>query len=248
MIFVGGEYSRMKQKLLIAVLLSLDIFWFSSVANAEDFEPVFAADQAVLTSRSQEFEVNQFRELARWRSVDDMVSSMEEHVRVASEEFERAKKLAESGAISKAELDSKKFEFDQVTSGLERVKLEQRQAEISTEISGLRVLEEGNPQVDFRLKIVSLRLEGVKLQKKSMNLNLNSSRRAEGYFEERYKNGIILVKKKIITKLEFEKRKSDYLDATNRVKVILHELESLELSIVGLEKSKDRIERKVDAT
>ena len=233
-----GRFLNTKSRAFYFIIMAFTMAWN---AHAQDFLPIFAADQPVLTTKSQEFEVAQFRELARWRSVDDKVSSLTEDVKRASENFERAKKLAASGAVSQSELDNKKFFYEQLSASLDQLKLEQRLAEISTELFKLRILEEGNPTKDFRIKIVELKIESVALEKRSNESSLEAAKGAESFFDTRVRNGQKLLKKSLISQVEFDQRRSQLLDAQNKVKVIEHQIEALNISATGLEKSRSRL-------
>lgn len=228
-------------KFFASLFLTLCGLVFANATYAQDFTPSFAADQPVLTTRSQEFEVLQFKELARWRSVDDRVSSMIDDVKRALENYERAQKLLAKGAISQVELDNKKFFFEQISAGLYRLKIEQKVAELSADILKLRVLEEGNPTKDYRLKIIEKKLEIMSLEKDSNESSLDAAKRAEYFYEYRLKSGDALLKKNVISQVEYDQRRSQHLDAQNKTKMIMHEIDALNVSTQGLEKSRARL-------
>src|SRR5271165_4340582 len=68
------------------------------------FDPAYAANQATVTSRSLQEELDQFRSITQWQTAKNQYESTQLKFEKAKRDFERAQSLRKAGTITEVAL------------------------------------------------------------------------------------------------------------------------------------------------
>jgi hypothetical protein len=212
-----------------------------SAASESPFDPVFAADQKVITTSTMESEMHQFRSISRWKASGARLSTAERKRDQTKVELDRVQALYEKGKASEASLNLAKFEYQNSVDRVTQMNNLLQHSKYDAIINRLKVLEDGNPGVDHRLEIASASLEATKIDLGNLGKNREAAISSRSYYETRLKNGKILFEKGIISKADYERRELDYQNSVDQVQALDFEILSSKEAIKGLELSLSRL-------
>ncbi len=138
-------------------------------------------------------------------------------------------------------LEAAEFNYQQTEAGLTRIKVEETRAQLSTELAKQRLLEEGNPGSDYRQEIVTTRINSLGLEKIVVQSALDSAIGTREYFKSRLAVTELLFAKKLDTVYDRDYKQSLVISSEETVQKLKHQLQSIDESITGLEKTRKRL-------
>jgi hypothetical protein len=214
-----------------------------SVANSStsEFEPVYAADQPRIGFESLLYERAQFDQFSSYTDVLGRAQRKTLERDQLRNRFRRATESAKKGAISEAEL--KRTEYLYRISEFQLLETQDQLDETrhSADLYRSYVLQNGNDGSDRRLEIATTMKLQLKSRKAAMVSNLNGLILQKDYFEKRFADGEYLHRQKAISDVELEARKFE-LDSTKiSIETTRRRIEIMELAILGLDRSIDRL-------
>ncbi len=212
-----------------------------SMASEAPFDPVFAADQKVITTSTMESEMHQFRSISKWKASGASLSTAERKRDQAKVELDRVQNLFDKGQATESNLNFAKFEYQNSVDRVTQMSNLLQHSKYDAIINRLKVLEDGNPGVDHRLKIAEASLEATKIELGNLEKNKDAAISSRSYFETRLKNGKILFQKGIISKADLERRELDYQNSVDQVQALDFEILYSKEAIKGLELSYSRL-------
>jgi hypothetical protein len=228
---------------LFTVSISILFLSIASFANEAPFDPVFAADQKVITTATMESEMQQFRAISRWKASGARLDTAERKRDQAKIELDRIQGLFEKGQSTEANLNLAKFEYQNSVDRVTQIGNQLQHSKYDAIINRLKVLEDGNPGVDHRFEIAEASLQATKIELGNLEKNRDAATISQSYFETRFKNGKILFQKGVIAKAELERRELDYQNAVNQVQALDFEILSSRAAVKGLELSYSRLKK-----
>ncbi|HMN67860.1 MAG TPA: hypothetical protein PKC28_04910 [Bdellovibrionales bacterium] len=204
-------------------------------------EPVYAADQRVISTDSVELEIEQFRFIARYHQVQDQLREAELKRDQAKKDFERDSKLFDQGSISETKFLNSQLQYQ--TSERAVLQLTSRvdeQKSLAT-ISGLKLLEKGNPGSDHRGEIFATMQTRLDFEKRNLIESKNMARLNLDFFSMRYENGQKLHRKGVISDMQLEQRELELQNAKDQLQSVEYQIIAVQDAMAGLKKSQDRI-------
>lgn len=216
-------------------LVSLLVSYFSFAA--EEFVPAKAADQRELTSDSILFEGLQYQFMGKWKTSSELLKTAEMKRDQMKNEFEVAKKLAQDGKISDNQLKVAALNYQESESAVHRTKGDEQRHRANAMVSKLRLLEKGNPGLDQRRPIAMAIHDQLTAERENYESALKSAQMSMEYFKARAENGKILYDKKVISRIEYERRNLDFENAKVEVLSAKNDLETSSESLKGIEES-----------
>jgi hypothetical protein len=221
-------------------LICAAILFFHSVnslAGEGPFDPVFAADQKVISTSTMESEIQQFRSISRWNASKARLDTAERKRDQAKVELDRVQKLFDRGQTPESNLNLAKFEYQNSIDRVTQMNNLLEHSKYDAIINRLKILEEGNPGVDHRRKIAEAYWEAAKIELNNLFKSRDNAASSRSYFETRLKNGRILFEKGIISKADLERRELEYQNSTDQLKALEFEISASKDAIKGLEAS-----------
>lgn len=225
----------MSMILLVAMLST------TSAYAAAPLVPVYAADQAQVTNDSMRYETQQFRAMAKWKSAVAMLETAELQRDQSKRTFERESNLFKSGASSESKLLAAERDYLNSEEMVIRLNGAVTLARATAEVNQQLVLEVGNPGVDNRRQISESMLVALRTEKRNQQAALTNAMSSKAYHERRRENGKILFDKGLMSSVEYEQRQLAAKAASDGVDSVKFELDGIENSIAGMEKTQARI-------
>ena len=228
--------------ILFTILFSL----FTSLAFATDkmdeFIPAHAADQIQITTDSMLYEELQFKAIAKWHTSKDQLRTAELKRDQFKREFEIMKKLATGGQASDSQLQNAALNFQNSESNVYRYKGEVQKAKSGAMINKMRLLEKGNPGRDHRKEVVQAIHDSLLIERENMRSALDSALMTLDYHETRVKNGKLLLDRKVISRLEYDRRVLDLESAKDQTQAARNDILGVDAALKGSEESQKKLE------
>lgn len=233
------NFTSMKRNSIALLLFSTQVFAQSAGSNA--FTPELISNQSRITSEGIKQEAAQFRAIAEWKKVTERLKTAEQNRDHQRNEFERMKALAAKGQGSEAQLQMAEVRYQDAENNVQRLESEAQRMQSDAFVHKLRVLEEGNPDEDYRYQISKTMLASLRLEKISMQASLQNARMNEAYYLKRLKAGEHLHAKKVISDVELEHRRLELQAARDQTQSIIHQIEAITQSVIGMEATQKKL-------
>ncbi|NJM09536.1 MAG: hypothetical protein HC883_01150 [Bdellovibrionaceae bacterium] len=230
---------------LFSVILTL----LATVANAESelpFTPVNAADQKVITSKSIEEELEQFRYIAEWATAQAVYETNRLKFDQATKELDRAKTLLEAGTITSLKFSGILYQHKLLEGEMIRLSNEILKAKINAEFHRLRVLEEGNPGQDYKAELSQILVDGLLLDISSVTSQLNVARTSNEMASAHFNNGKALAASNRISKAELEQRQLIANTTATQVASLERQLRVIRIALTNFENNVKRAKKNRD--
>jgi hypothetical protein len=229
-------------KLFIALFLAIPNFAFSAEpVPTLPIEPVYAADQSIITSLSMQEELNQFRSIGQWQTAVNHLEATQHKYEKAKRDFERAKLLREAGTITEVAFSQVFYEFRVQQGEMIRLPSEVIKNRVTAQFYMLRVLEEGNPGVDHRANLSQTVIDGVEAEIKLLNSAREVAVTANDLAQTSLSQGQILFAKKELSQAELEKRALIAQSASIQMREVTQQINLTKMALLGASKSKSRL-------
>ncbi len=225
----------------MSMILLLALLSTSNAYAVAPLVPVYAADHAQVTNDSMRYESQQFRSMAKWKSAVAQLEAAELLRDQSKKNFERESNLFKSGSSSESAVLRAERDYLNSEEMVVRLNGSVNLARATAEVNQLLILESGNPGVDNRRQIAQSTLVALLSEKKNQQAALSNATSAKAYYDRRLENGKILFEKGTISSVEYERRQLEAKAAGAGVASIKFELDGIESSIVGIEKTQARI-------
>lgn len=229
-------------KFLIALFLSLPAF--ASAADDSSslpFAVAHASEQATVTSRSLQEELDQFRAISQWQTATMQLASTRVKYEESKRDFDRAKALREAGTLTETAFAVVYYNHRVLEADLIRLPNEVIQAKMTAQFHMLRVLEEGNPGVDRRAELAQVMIDGLALEIQSLNKSLELASTAKDLSAAYLKHGQELFQKSALTKADLERREEADQIATLQVDNLNKQIRLAEMARVSFQDSQAKL-------
>lgn len=222
-------------------ILLLSILFISPTFAIEELQPVFAADQSIITSLSMTHEAQQFRAIAKWKSIKAQLKSAEMQLEQKEKSFNRESELYNSGKSSESRLQSAEKDFLDSKDNVTQLKGAANLLKTSAELNQQLVLKEGNPVLDNRRVISQNMIDSLLTEEKNQKAALANAINSKSYYERRLSSYKTLFAQGMVSKSEIENKELELKMATDRIESLKAELEGISSSLSGLHKTQSRL-------
>lgn len=229
-------------KALSVLLLALVICPPVQARDRAPFEPAYAATQSQITSESLEHEAEQFEEFGEWHTALDNAAMSRTEAALLRKEQARAEHLVKVDQITVEAGIIAKFKHDNALIQVTRYEAEAEHARASAMVAKLKLLQEGNPENDYRLDLTRARLEAREYYVKVLQAMLSSVEIEQELHALKLKGGKELLKRSTVSQRDFDMREFNHQNATERAAALRSQIlvtqdtiEALKLTISELQ-------------
>lgn len=195
-------------RLLFTLILLASISTFATAEETAQlpFQPIRAADQPRRTSLALHEELEQLRAISQWQAARAKLEETQIKFQQAKAEYQRAQQRLKAGTLTSPVYGQILYTYRALEGELIRLPNDIVVAKMSAQFHGWRVMEEGNPGADYRLQIAQTMVEGLALQRQTLEAARAVAQTANALAQEHYADGKKLFAKKILSQALFELR------------------------------------------
>lgn len=198
---------------ILYVLFTLGTVHAATVDTLLPIETAHSVDQKQVTSQMLLSEVQQYKSIADWHRYQHELEIAKARLVRAKSEFERAEKLSKTKAVTDKHLAHAFSDYEALLIEASRLEYEVLLAKGIAELHRLRVIEEGNPESDYRKEIASTLANGLRIEVASLKSRLQIANTIQNIAKTQLETGRALHREHAIATAELEKREVTYKEA-----------------------------------
>ncbi|MGE3684183.1 MAG: hypothetical protein AB7G93_20875 [Bdellovibrionales bacterium] len=207
------------------------------------FVAAHAAGQNVITSQAMQHEIEQFRYLSELKTAQARNARAQLHLQQAHRDYVRAEALFRMGAISQVQFATAYFKYRTFETDVIRSAMEINKARMSAQFYKLRVLEEGNPGIDYRAQIAEATIEELKSEIESILSSLNLVKTGRQLAQQYLNHGQELLNKQALSPQAWEYRDVAFKDVLIEQQDLQEQLKLARETLASFELVKGRLAR-----
>lgn len=208
-----------------------------AAGDMRPFDPAFAADQEIITSKSIQFESQQFQRMGEWLIARDQVETKRLEKLQAQDVLDRTRNLHQKGLATDIELAQAEYGVQQADSALEIALSQQRLHKSNGMKSKFLLLGAGNPDGDFRLEVAQAQKVVHEETEKIFQSQLNGARAGVRFWTMQVERDRKLFEKRLIKKSQLERSELILKMSQEQLSTIGHKITTNKLAIQGVEKT-----------
>jgi len=206
-------------------------------------DPAYAAEQPEMNAEVIAYETQQFRALLQWHVALDHCEMSKTRLKFLQSQYERQAQLRAAGHSTAENYMLAKYRFEAVKNDIQRFTIEAAQAKASMLVAKMRVMDQGNPIVDYRRDIIKARIDEMSNQIKAQRLMLENIEMEQKLFEGKARNGKVLTRTSSLSLSEADSRVLNAEVALKQAASLRSQIQTNELALKGLELSLERVNR-----
>lgn len=238
-----GNRAPMKTIIWFLVLACATLAAGASVQESTQPPISYSADQPEITIQSMDYEAAQFKAVADWRLALDQAELWKIKHEFAAKEHERAKTLLAKEQISRERYWLYYYRAEAARLEQERQKSDARQHHATAVAYQLGVESYGNPQKDYRVKMIDARLDMLHAQCNSLGLALQIVELENKLAAAKRDHGTDLLSKGTIAQAHFDDRELAAQASAQQAVILRNQKAAAEAHILALEKTRARLVR-----
>lgn len=190
------------------------------VDNLIPFETAHSVEQNRVSGLMLLEELHQFKSLADWHRNQHQLEIVKARLVRAKSEYDRGEELRKEKVVTDKNLAISLTAYEALLIEASRLEYEVLLAKGTAELHKLRVLEEGNPQTDYRKEIAGVLANGLRVEVASLKSRLAVSKTIRDIAQTRYDIGKTLHAKRALSTADLEKRELTYKEAVHTVESV----------------------------
>ena len=208
-----------------------------AAGDVRPFDPAFAADQEVITTKSIQHESQQFHRLGEWLIARDQAETKRLEKQQAQDVLDRTRNLHQKGLATDVELARAEYGVQQADSELEIALSQQRMHKANGLKSRFLLLGAGNPGEDYRLEVAMAQKQAQQETGKIFESQLSGARAGVRFWTMQVERDRKLFEKRLIKKSQLERSELILKMSQEQLSTIGHKITTNKLAVQGVEKT-----------